>query len=474
MGGRVKHSPIPWLLLMILILGILLRLRGIFNPLLDDQAWRQADTAGMAFHMLGNLSDIPQVWTPMLSYDGSVPQRVELEFPFLPYLLAWTWTGFGWSDLAGRLWAILFSVLTIWGIYILGRLCFSERVGLWAAGIYALAPVTVYYGRVVMPEPVAQAFTVWALIAVVYWQERPSRLRLVGAGLLMALAILAKLPQLMIFPVALLLGFWPLKGKAQHLIIYSVIALLPPLIYYSWVHAAANEASQFVTGILSGQVVEAKGLFWQELITNLREGFSLPVLILASAGALTLLWKIVRLNLKTKKQVTLCTILLWCIISLAYILIICSRIPLDYYLVPVMLPIALAAGLALSQIEDTPGVILGVLVLSLLLVNSTLVIEEKYAWNQEYLIQANWLRENTPQGSVLVLSDPPPMTFYYAQRVGYRLHTSKDQDDWHELTDFQGDYLVQLPNTEKDHELLTKVQDHFPEIAPGIYQLKNQ
>jgi hypothetical protein len=342
-----------------------------------------------------------------------------------------------------------------------------------------------------MPEPVAQACTVWALNTLIYWQEKPELLRLVGAGLMMAFAILAKLPQLMIFPVAIFMGFWPLKGKTRSIIIYSGLALSPPLLYYSWVHVGATHASQFVSGILTGQVVDAKGLFWRELMIDLREGFGFPVLYLAGIGALILLWNTARIKIRMSRaerekaegttedslyvpnrQGTFYGILLWCIISLGYILIICSRISLDYYLVPVMLPFALLAGISLEQIKETPGLVIGILVLSLLLVNSTLVNENKYDWDQRYLTQAISLRDNTAQGSILILSDPPPMTFYYAQRVGYRLNTLEGKDTWSELAGIQGDYLIKLPETTLDTQFWEKVRTLFPEVAPGVYQLK--
>ena len=132
------------LLLLILLIALGVRLRGITNPLLDDQAWRQADTASIATHMLGRLTYIPSVFLPQLNYDGVTPQRVELEFPFFPYLLALTWTIFGWADIWGRLWSVGLSLVTVLGIYDLGRKMFTDRAGLFAAAIYTIMPLSIY------------------------------------------------------------------------------------------------------------------------------------------------------------------------------------------------------------------------------------------------------------------------------------------------------------------------------------------
>lgn len=484
MGGRIKNRSINWPLIFILLLGVLVRTQGLMNPLLDDQGWRQADTASMAYHMLGRLTAIPQVWFPILNYDGPVPQKVELEFPFLPYIIAWTWTLLGQSDLWGRIWAIVFSMLTVWGIFVFGQKKFSSRAGLWAAGIYAFVPLTAYYGRVVMPEPVAQAFSIWALNAVVFWREKPGRLRLAGAGLVMAFAILAKLPQLMIFPVGIMLGFWPLKGEEKRIMIYSLFSLLPPGLYYSWVHkGAASQASQFVSGILSGQVVEGTGLLSQKLIENILREVGLTVSLLAAAGIIRFLMVIINkqpiiydknsVNIQKDRR-TIYSLFLWCIISLSYVAFICSRIALDYYLVPVILPLSLLAGVALDCIEDIPGFVLGVLVLFFLLIQGTVVNEEKYLWDMRYLNQALWIRENTPKESVLILSDSPPMTFYYAQRVGYRLNPSKSAEAWQQLSTLKGDYFIALPKTELGSDFWKKVQAKYSEIGPGVYPLNNR
>ncbi len=470
MGWRVKG-----VFLGILFVGVLVRLKGISNPFLDDQGWRQADTASMALNMMGHLGSLPDVLFPMLNYDGSGPQKVELEFPFLPYLLAITWKVLGWADLWGRLWAIFFSFLTLVGVFGLGRLVFSERVGLWAAAFYAFMPLTTYYGRVVMPEPVAQAFSIWAVYSLLLWRKTPSSRRFILAAFLMSAAILAKLPQFIIFPVALVIGFWPLKGKLLKILLYSLLALFLPMLYYSWVHTGAGEASQFVSGILSDQVLEGPKFFVTQLRNHLWAGFGFPLILLAGAGFLRMAWVAIPHELDffriwEEGRGVFLGIILWCLISLIYIGVICTRIPLDYYLVPVTLPLVLSAGYALDFFEDIPGFVLGVLVVSLLLVSQTLNYAPKYSWDERYLSQAIWIRESIEKEKVLLLSDSQPMTLYYAQRYGFRLKSLEDQKAWEELLATPGDYLVALPNS-RGEVFWNRVKAKYPQVGPGVYRL---
>ncbi len=463
MGRGIRRT----LLLVILLTALVLRLRGITNPLLDDQAWRQADTASMATHMMGRLMDFPGVFIPKLNYDGVIPQNVELEFPFLPYLLAWTWTIFGWSDLWGRLWSVALSLLTVVGIYDLGRNMLTDRAGLFAAAIYSLMPLSIYYGRVVMPEPMAQAWSIWALAMIWRWRVASQERGIWKIGLLMAGAILAKLPQLMLFPVALLIGFWPLNDqRLGQLIRYSMIVLIPPMVYYLWVHFNVSASSQFVSGIMTKQVANSTNLSWETLAKNISQGFTGIVLFLSGVGIGRLFF------FRSPMRPAL---IVWGGISALYIVVVCASIPLDYYLVPVLPLAALLSAYALDWIDSLPGTALGIVFLVLINQGVYADLTPKYQWNQEYLSQARWINEHTAPSSVLVLSDPPPMTFYYAQRVGFRLITVKDDEiPSKTLQQFPADYLVQLPlpqNAQKER-FWTNVQTTYPEVGPGIFDLR--
>lgn len=464
MGWRVRN-----ILIIILLLSALLRLQGITNPYLDDQGWRQGDTASMAYNMLGHLDEYPEVFFPKLNYDGSGPQKVELEFPFMPYLLAWTWTIGGGGDIWGRLWAVAFSLLTILGVYKFSTSAFSARAGLWAGVIYGLMPLTIYYGRVVMPEPVAQAFSIWALASILIWREKPSWWRLLISSLLMAGAILGKLPQLMLLPVALLIGFFPFQENQKSLLFYCFFALTGPMIYYTWVHFGAPAASQFVSGIISYQVTEGTTFYLRNLLENFQKGITIPLLLIAILGLI-----IIIKDKKVPKNISL-ALGLWFLISLAYLLIICLKIPLDYYLVPVALPLALGAGYFLAHwsgiaSQRKKALIGGVLALGILTLHHFYYYQAKYQWNEEILVQALWIQENTEPNSILLLSDSPPMTLYYAQRYGYRLTNPDDGQAFADIGNYPSNYLVILPGS-RSEEFRQKVKESYREVGPEVFKL---
>ncbi|KLU63240.1 hypothetical protein CEB3_c03970 [Peptococcaceae bacterium CEB3] len=450
----------------IVVLALGLRLRGIMNPLLDDQAWRQADTASMGLNMLGHLTHIPNVFFPKLFYDGSVPQKVELEFPFLPYLLAWTWTLFGWADIWGRLWAILFSLLALWGLYDLGRSLLGERMALMAAGFYAVTPLAVYYGRVVMPEPVAQAFSVWALALAVRWQRNGQRGFPLGPALGLAGAALAKLPQLMLLPVALTLAFWPRKrakaGFLRALFFYLVVSMVPVMLYYGWVHLGTRGQGQFVSGILTQQVASGKNFFPEALRVNIYNGFTRVLLTAALLGVCLLPWQ---------PAAARRPLLIWGGINVLYVAVVCLRIPLDYYLVPLAPWFCLLAAAGLGKIEDTPGNVLAVVVLSLACFNGFRLLTPRYAWNPDYLVQAGWLRKHLQPGQYLLLSDSPPMTLYYTRTPGFRLSTGSLPAAVREVEDSSAAYLVLSPYTRQPPAFRAEIRRLYPEVGPGIFRL---
>ena len=153
--------------------------------------------------------------------------------------------------------------------------------------------------------------------------------------------------------------------------------------------------------------------------------------------------------------------------------VVCVRIPLDYYLVPILPLVALLSAYALDGIDSLPGTVLVIFCLVLINRGSYAYLTPKYDWNEEILSQARWIKDHTASSSILVLSDPPPMTFYYANRVGFRLTTIKDDDNPAEIMhQFSGDFLVHLPGSVTKELFWDKVRTSYQEIGPGVFKLR--
>src|SRR5581483_10608632 len=92
-----------------LLAGLLLRLHGLHDPVLDHPGWRQGDTAAIARNF-ATLEYNPL--RPQTDYDGPPPNYVELELQIVPFLAATLYKIFGIHEVFGRLISIAFSLGT--------------------------------------------------------------------------------------------------------------------------------------------------------------------------------------------------------------------------------------------------------------------------------------------------------------------------------------------------------------------------
>ncbi|MFZ3130273.1 MAG: glycosyltransferase, partial [Desulfosporosinus sp.] len=309
---------------------------------------------------------------------------------------------------------------------------------------------------------------IWALAMIWRWRNSQEDRGLWKIGLLMAGAILAKLPQLMLFPVVLLLGFYPLHHKqVSQLVRFSLIVLIPPMVYYLWVHFNVAPSNQFVSGIVNEKLVGTSNLDWNALNNNMQQGFSGSVLLLAGVGLCRLM---------ISRSPARIALLAWGGIGVLYLGVVCVRIPFDYYLVPILPLVAVLSAYALDGIDFLLGT--GMIILFLVLISyesfaAYAYLTPKYQWNEEFLSQARWLQGHTSASSILVLSGPQPMTFYYANRVGFRLTAIEDEEIPSViLGQYPGDFLVHLPQDVHKEPFWEKVRNSYPEIGPGVFDLR--
>ena len=236
MRARIWKAD-PWLW-GILLLGLALRLIELQAPLIDGQAWRQADSGAIArnFYLEGY-----QLAYPRVDWRGNTPGYVEMNFPLFSFLVACLYGLLGGvHEWAGRLLAALFSTAGAGLLYLL-----VQRLGggTWSARLSALFfllfPLNIFYGRAFMPEALMLLLSIGALLAFGRWTQTQGRGDFALAVLTAALCFMVKIPTLYLgFPLVALA--WARWGWAflrrPALWGYLVLVLAPAAVWYWHAH----------------------------------------------------------------------------------------------------------------------------------------------------------------------------------------------------------------------------------------------
>ena len=180
------RSRLPNALWLILAAGLVLRLLGAWcaNLIFDERAhWALAQTIDFHprhFHLVSRSLD-----HPLLSI----------------YVLKLSSLLFGTSDLGLRVLHLVAGTLTVVPVYFLGKRIFSEKAGLWAAGLLAVDQFHATWSRVFMPEVLMLLFASLVLLQLLRTLENDGTGNFVLLGLLLGLAYLAKEPAILLIPV---------------------------------------------------------------------------------------------------------------------------------------------------------------------------------------------------------------------------------------------------------------------------------
>lgn len=223
----------PWLP-PILLAGLLLRLIGIDEALIDQQAWRQADTAAMARNFFAEGYDLLR---PRIDWRGASTGVVETNFPLYPFLVACLYGLAGSaSEWLARLLSALLSVATAVPLYALARRLSPEPwLARWAAALYLILPLSWFFGRAVMPEALMLLLSVASLWGFQRWLDSPTDRNFLLAVLLAGLCFAVKIPTLYLgFPLvamALARHGWGFVRQPR-MWAYLALSLIPAALWY--------------------------------------------------------------------------------------------------------------------------------------------------------------------------------------------------------------------------------------------------
>ena len=220
-----KTSPLAFA--GIVLLAVLTRLYGLFSPLTDGGHERQTQVAMIARNLF---REGYNVLFPRMDTFAPDPGFIALEFPLQPLLMALLHNVLDNFDLCGRFITLLFSVASIWFMLGVARFFLAERYALLCAGLYALTPMSIYFGRAVFPEALMLFFSLASLFFLLRWYHSNAHTSLGLSILLFAIAALVKAPILiMLLPTYAI--FWSRWRwdlfRSPVTYVYGLLSMLP-------------------------------------------------------------------------------------------------------------------------------------------------------------------------------------------------------------------------------------------------------
>ncbi len=245
----LKQWRFQRLFMAIIILAFVARLYKITNPVADWHSFRQADTASVTreyvkhgidflhpkYHDLSNIQSGDNV-----EWRDNVEGWRMVEFPLINGLLAYLLRLFPQLDLVlvSRLASVIASLFSLVFLVLVIRRVYGAKIALLTGFFFAVLPYSVYYSRVILPEPFFIAFSLGSLWGYLQFLFEENKRWLVLSVVLFTLALLVKPMSVFFIPVFLGLRLWKsfdLKGKDILAASIYLLSFIPLLLWRQWI-----------------------------------------------------------------------------------------------------------------------------------------------------------------------------------------------------------------------------------------------
>lgn len=327
----------PWFILFLILIGAFwIRQYRINIPLGDWHSWRQVDTAAVSRNFIKEGFDFlhPKYddMAPVSSSALPNPQRYRfVEFPIYSGVVAVVYLILDKVEVIyGRQVSVIFSLFSIFFLYLLVRKFLGVRIALISAFFFTFLPYNIFFSRVFLPEPMMVFSSLAALYFFAKFLEKNSILFFILTALFFNIAVLTKPYTLYLFiPFAYLSfhyqGLKAVKNFRLYLLIF--LSVMPLLAWRVWM-------LQFPEGIPSsdwlfnGNNIRFKGAFFRWIISERLGGEILTV----SGFALTT----IGVFLRPKPNQTW-LFHWWLLAGLLYVVILArGNVEHDYYQIPLV------------------------------------------------------------------------------------------------------------------------------------------
>jgi len=476
-------------LFLILFGAIFVRFYRFSSPIADWHSWRQADTSSVSRNFVKSGFDLLH---PRFDDISNVPSGKDnpqgyrfVEFPLYNVLQASTALLVPTLPIeqSGRVVTILMSVLSAVFLFLLTRKYAGPRTALFAAFFYAFLPYSIYYGRVILPDPMMVTATLGGIYFFDKWLEKSTSGK---RTLFYLLAVVCTASALLLKPFALFfmlpmvfLAFDHFKlgvFKRWELWLFAVLVVAPLLLWRTWM-AQYPEGIPVNDWLFNGGNIRFKGAFFYWIFAD-----RLGRLILGYWGVgiflIGVLVASAQVVVHTKKaQFFFYSFLLSCLL---YVIVIArGNVQHDYYQLPLLPSIALFLGIGSAFLLNTPKDVaqklFGRTVLIVMIVFSFFfgwyVVRDYFNINNRNIVAAGKIvQEKTPADATIIAPYDGDTSFLYqTNRQGW----ASFEKPLPEMITMGADYLILVNPTQQDFDGFGKM---FPIVAssPEYLLLKLQ
>lgn len=411
------------LLSIILVVAVFLRSYKIHEYLGDWHSWRQADTASVAreYVKAGRID----LLHPTFHDVSSVPSGLNnpngyrmVEFPLRDALhagLAMALPSLGFLEI-GRGLSILFSTLTILLIYLIVLPLSGRFAALASALVFAILPYNMFYGRVILPEPMLVMFSMLTLYLYIKYIDTGKLGYWITGLLSLSCAILLKPTSLIILlPMT---GYFLVSPRRSLYSFFSSLALpvLSIVPYYLW----RQHISAFPAGIpASDWLFNSNGIRFKGAWFRWLFGERIGHMILGYWALIPLGFGLSKLGEHKKETMVYGGLLLG---SLAYLSVIATgNVQHDYYQIQIMPTIAILVGVGMSYMYSLKKGIAKIIPLTLM--TTVLLLSTALSWyelkgffwvNNRAMVEAGiYIDQNTSSDALIIAPYQGDTAFLY-------------------------------------------------------------
>ena len=416
-------------LLVVFILSIIVRLININKPIIGINTWRQADTAAMAKNFVEYDFNILH---PQIDWAGIPPAKVESEFQLYTFITAVFYQIFGINVLIPRILSIIFSLFSMWFLYLLIRKYSDEKIAFWSILIYSFLPFNILFSNQIQPEPMMLMSITGGIWFFVEWLESKNKIYFFSSMLLITIACLLKITSL---HVGILLFY--LSWKKYHykiflkpkIVLYALFVLLLTGGWYFYAHLIKQE-----TGLTFGiwEYGEDKWGNWA-LVGSLNFWNSIIFNSIASKHLTWIGFPIFIYGLFMKRREGDSFFDMWLLAAFVYLIIVAKGNYVHaYYQFPLILPMVYYMGKVFAgymvpgNLKLLPSAVLHLALILMLILSSIWIIQnikkQDLTKDEAYLLALD-IKKIVPQDSlVVILNEGDPVGFYNSDRKGYNAY----------------------------------------------------